>query len=173
MLLVYLSIVCFAVTVILFILAARQKRLARLPRGRVIYTDSSLWRKVQKPLFDPALRLAGRPDYLIRQGRQVIPIEIKSRQAPPVPYDSHIYQLAAYCLLVESVHGVRPKQGILHYADRSYAIDFTPGLEAEVRETIGEMQTAANQPAPDRAHQDQKRCVHCGYRLICDQALRI
>jgi CRISPR-associated exonuclease Cas4 len=170
---IYLSILFLAIALLLFILAYRQRRQAGLPAGRIIYSDASQWGIVEKPLFDPDLRLAGKPDYLVRHGHQIIPIEVKSRRAPQVPYDSHIYQLAAYNLLVEKEYGLRPAYGMLHYSDKTFAIDFTKPLEALVKVTIQEMQDQTNRDQVNRSHQEGKRCLHCGYRSICDQALRI
>src|SRR4030042_1442382 len=131
----YLSIIFFLVGLVMFFLASRQKRQMGIPAGRIIYVDTSQWRKVEKPLYDPNLRLTGRPDYLVEHANQVIPVEVKSRRAPQAPYDSHIYQLAAYCLLVEHEYGIRPNQGIIQYINRTYEIDFTPKLEETIKET--------------------------------------
>ena len=169
----YLAIFFIVVAITLFYLAARQKRRAGIPGGRIIYIDTDQWGKVEKPLYDPDLRLTGKPDYLVRQGRLVIPVEVKSRPAPQAPYDSHIYQLAAYCLLVEHAYGTRPTHGIIHYTDKNFAIDFTADLKASVQTIMQEMQGRATHKPADRSHQDGKRCKHCGYRSICDQALRI
>jgi CRISPR-associated exonuclease Cas4 len=173
MLLLFLSILLLLVALILFIVAARQKRQAGLPAGRVIYTDTNHWGKVEKPLFDPKLRLTGKPDYLVEQGKQVIPVEVKTRSAPQAPYDSHIYQLAAYCLLVQHEYGTRPNYGILHYRNRTFAIDFTSALEATIKGTIREMQERTTRSQVDRSHANPRSCQHCGYRSICDQSLRI
>ena len=169
----YLSILFVVIAIVLFFLASRQRRQTGIPGGRVIYIDTSQWGKVERPLYDPELRLSGKPDYLVRQGKQIIPIEFKSRQAPSVPYDSHIYQLAAYCLLVEREYGARPTHGIIHYNNKSFAIDFTANLEDSILSTIQEMQARTTRSQVDRSHQDGKRCQHCGYRSICDQSLRI
>jgi CRISPR-associated exonuclease Cas4 len=171
--LIYLSIFLLVITMVLFVLAFRQRRQAGIPSGRVIYIDTNQWGKVEKPLYDPKLRLTGKPDYLVKQGKQVIPVEVKSGRAPQVPYDSHIYQLAAYCILVEHEYGNRPTHGILHYSNRTFAIDFTAELKASIQATIGEMQERTNRSQVDRSHQDGKRCLHCGYRSVCDQSLRI
>jgi CRISPR-associated exonuclease Cas4 len=173
MLELYLSILFILIAVVLFFLAARQRRQAGIPGGRVIYIDTSNWGKVEKPLYDPDLRLTGKPDYLVKQGKLVIPIEVKSRQAPPAPYDSHIYQLAVYCMLVEREYAARPTHGIIHYANKNFAIDFTTELERSIHAIIRDMQGRTNRSQVDRSHQDAKRCQHCGYRSICDQALRI
>ncbi len=170
---IYLTILFSIIAVALFLLAARQKRQAGIPGGRVIYIDTKQWGKVEKPLYDPVLKLTGKPDYLVRQGKQVIPVEVKSRQAPASPYDSHIFQLAAYCLLVEHEYGTRPTHGILHYANKNFAIDFSTELEQSTKQIVHEMQGLSDRSQVDRSHQDRNRCQHCGYRSICDQSLRI
>jgi CRISPR-associated exonuclease Cas4 len=169
----YLSIIFFLVGLVMFFIASRQKRQMGIPAGRIIYVDTSQWRKVEKPLYDPNLRLTGRPDYLVEHANQVIPVEVKSRRAPQAPYDSHIYQLAAYCLLVEHEYGIRPNQGILHYSNQTFAIDFTDELEVSTRTIIDEMQGRTVRSKVDRSHENPRCCEHCGYRSICDQSLRI
>jgi CRISPR-associated exonuclease Cas4 len=158
---------------IFFVLASRQRRRVGIPAGRVIYSDASQWGKAEKPLYDPTLRLTGKPDYLIKQGNQVIPVEIKSRRAPQAPYESHIYQLGAYCLLVEHEYKSHPAYGILHYNDKTFAIDFTAELKSSTQAVIRAMQARSDYSQVDRSHEDGHRCQHCGYRSICDQSLRI
>ncbi len=169
----YLAIALLLLAITLLVFARRQRHTTGLPAGRVIYTDTGGWGKLEKPLYDPALHLAGKPDYLLKQGSLVIPIEVKSSRAPEAPYDTHIFQLAAYCLLVMQNYPVRPPYGILNYPNRSYAIDFTPQLEASVVEVIHEMQALTARSPVDRSHESAQRCRHCGFRSICDQALRI
>jgi CRISPR-associated exonuclease Cas4 len=125
----WLAFVLLSIAAVMFWLSARQRRLAGLPGGRVIYVDTSQWAKVEKPLYDRALNLTGKPDYLVQSGDVYLPVEIKSSQVHQHPYDSHIYQLAAYCLLVERTYGYRPTYGILHYTNQTFAVDFTPQLE--------------------------------------------
>jgi CRISPR-associated exonuclease Cas4 len=45
--------------------------------------------------------LAGKPDAVIMRDGECIPVEIKIREPPKSPYESHIMQLAAYCFLLE------------------------------------------------------------------------
>ncbi len=166
-------IILVVLAIVFFLLSSRQRRQAGIPAGRVIYTDTSQWGKVEKPLYDPERRLAGKPDYLVKHANQVIPVEVKSRRAPRAPHDSHIYQLAAYCLLVAHEYGMRPSHGILHYADKTFAIDFTAELEDSVQGVIDEMQAITARSRVDRSHEDGRRCQNCGYRSVCDQSLRI
>jgi hypothetical protein len=43
-----------------------------LPGGKLIYADHRQWKSVTTPLFDRALGLTGKPDYIVNQGRQFI-----------------------------------------------------------------------------------------------------
>ncbi len=156
--------------------AGRQQRNAGLPGGRLVYADTSAWLPQEKPLYSPGLGLTGKPDYLVEQGRFTLPVEVKHvRNVDHPPYDAHIYQLAAYCLLVEDLFEQRPPYGILHYSDgarsRSYAIDFTPALEASVRQVIAEIQENSRKKELPRSHNQPARCAGCGYRGVCDQVL--
>jgi CRISPR-associated exonuclease Cas4 len=137
----------------------------------VVYTDTGQGGKVEKPLFDPLSGLVGKPDYLVEQDDLLIPVEVKSSYAPSEPYDSHIYQLAAYCLLVFRVYGKRPPYGLLRYRNRTFAIDFTPELEAGLLERLSEMRLQEKAGDAKRSHQSQARCAVCGYRQICDERL--
>ena len=124
----YIALVIFIVAIIFFWQSARQRREAGLPGGRVIYTDTRAWDEVEKPLFSNELGLTGKPDYLVEQNGKLIPVEVKTGRVPDAPYDSHIFQLAAYCLLVEKTYGKRPPYGIIHYSNRDFAVDYTPSL---------------------------------------------
>src|ERR671925_154705 len=97
----YIALLLLFLAIFFFWQSNRQRQAAGLPGGRVIYTDTRGWGKLEKPLFYQALGLTGKPDYLIQQNGQIIPVEVKSSRAPEAPYDSHIYQLASYCLLAE------------------------------------------------------------------------
>jgi len=167
-----------AITLALFLLAlylfwqsGRQRRQAGLPGGRVIYSDTRGWGAVERPLYDHSLGLAGKPDYLVRQGGSIIPVEVKSRRAPEAPYDAHIFQLASYCLLVEKNYHVRPPYGILHYNDRDFAIDYTPELEFALMDLLADMRRDERKDEVDRSHEQATRCTRCGFRNLCDQSL--
>jgi CRISPR-associated exonuclease Cas4 len=168
----YLALALILIALLLLWVSARRQVEAGLPGGRVIYTDTRGWGPVEKPLYDPTLGLAGKPDYLVEKGSQIIPVEVKSTRVVDAPYDSHIYQLAAYCLLVQRTLGARPPYGILRYSNRTFAIDYTPQLETALIELLNEMRVAGERKEQDRSHQNPERCAHCGYRTTCDQALR-
>jgi CRISPR-associated exonuclease Cas4 len=162
---------------LLFWLAGQQRKAAGLPGGRVIYADMRGWGPLEKPLYDPELGLAGKPDYLVEKGSQIIPVEVKTAHRGNQPYDSHIYQLAAYCLLVERVLGKRPPYGILHYTGGrgpggTYAIDYTPQLERAVIDLLAEMRSLEHRKEVERSHTSPARCARCGFRSMCDQKIQ-
>lgn len=161
----------FLLAVVLLRISSKQEKAAGMPGGKVIYIDANLWEKVGEPFFDPALGLAGRPDYLVQQNREIIPVEVKSSRVSFGPYDSHIYQLASYCLLVERHFHKRPSYGILHYPTRTYRIDFTQELERSIHELIVEMQARSPYRELHRSHASPARCNACGYRDICEEKL--
>jgi CRISPR-associated exonuclease Cas4 len=169
MLYVTLTLILFAL--LLFWQSSRQRREAGLPGGRVIYTDTRAWDEVEKPLFSNELGLTGKPDYLVEQNGKLIPVEVKTGRVPDAPYDSHIFQLAAYCLLVEKTYGKRPPYGIIHYSNRDFAVDYTPQLESALLDHLADMRRDELRKDVPRSHEDAERCRRCGFRKVCDQSL--
>jgi CRISPR-associated exonuclease Cas4 len=168
----YLSIFLLLLALFLFWQSSRQQRQAGLPGGRVIYTDTRAWgAPLERPLFDAKLGLTGKPDYLVEQKGQIIPIEVKSGRAPETPYDSHIYQLAAYCLLVEMTYGKRPPYGIIHYPTRDFAVDYTPALESALLDLLADIRRDEHRTEVDCSHAEPARCRRCGFRNVCEQKL--
>ena len=168
----YLAFALFILALFFFRTSSRQREEAGLPGGRIIYTDTRVWKTSVTPLYDGALGLTGKPDYLIEQSDgKIIPVEVKSGKAPESPYDSHIYQLAAYCLLVERKYNKRPPYGVIHYEDRDFAIDYTRELEMSLLNLLAEMKRDDFKDEVDRSHEQAGRCAKCGYREICDQSL--
>ena len=167
----YLSLFLLLLAFLFFWQSNRQRSEAGLPGGRVIYTDTRGWSKLEKPLFYAALELTGKPDYLVEQNGRIIPVEVKSGRAPEAPYDSHIYQLASYCLLVEKTYGKRPPYGIVHYEDKDFSVEYTHELEQSLLELITEMKRDGMKKEVARSHEQVARCKRCGFKSVCDQSL--
>jgi CRISPR-associated exonuclease Cas4 len=158
-------------------LAKRRQQAAGLPGGRIIYADMRGWQSVEKPLYDPILGLTGKPDYLVQKGGQIIPVEVKSTRSDHSPYDSHIFQLAAYCLLVQNVLGKRPAYGLLHYSggsqrSRTFVIDYTAQLEEDLLALLVDMRGQDRRKEVNRSHDSAARCARCGFHSICDQRIQ-
>ncbi len=172
---VYILLAFALVIIALFLLrgGSQRQRDAGLPRGRVVYDDSSRHGgESVPPLYSAVLGLSGKPDYIVRQGGAEIPVEVKSRRAPHEPYDSHIYQMAAYCMLVAEHFGKRPPYGIIRYQDRAFQIPFTRELEQSLVELLGEMRHHKVSVIPHRSHGQPARCAGCGYQAICEERLK-
>ncbi len=167
----YLALFLLLLALLFFWQSNRQRSEAGLPGGRVIYTDTRGWSKLEKPLFYAALELTGKPDYLVEQNGKIIPVEVKSGRAPEAPYDSHIYQLASYCLLVEKTYHKRPPYGIVHYEDKDFSVEYTHELEQSLLELITEMKRDGMKKEVARSHEQASRCKRCGFRSVCDQSL--
>jgi CRISPR-associated exonuclease Cas4 len=168
-------IVVFVALLAAGLLLLRQADLYRqrsgLPQGHVIYADTGAWDRVERPLFSRRYRLTGKPDYLLDDGGEIIPVEVKSSATPSQPYSSHVLQLAAYCLLVEDAYDARPPYGIVRYPNQTFAVDFTVHLEARLLSTLDEMRQDAKADDVPHSHDNPAKCAACGYRPFCDQSL--
>ena len=159
------------VALALLLISRAIKRSSGMPEGKIVYADPGLWGKPEKPFYDSGLGLTGKPDYLIRQGSEIIPVEVKSMWAPREPYDSHVLQLGAYCLLAERHFGKRPAHGLLRYRNRTFKIQYTPTLEEEVVDAIETIRGFKEMEEVCRSHDQPNRCARCGFRDRCDQRL--
>lgn len=165
-------IILLVIGVLLWLLARWLRQGSGVPQGRVIYTDTGAWGRLEKPLFSQVLQLTGKPDYLVDTKQGFIPVEVKSAGAPPGgPYESHIFQLAAYCVLVEEAYQQRPAYGLIKYADKTLAVDFTPQLESDLLDLLDEMRADEDEGDVARSHDSVARCRRCGFREVCDEAL--
>ncbi|HEX8097959.1 MAG TPA: PD-(D/E)XK nuclease family protein, partial [Pyrinomonadaceae bacterium] len=125
-------VACLAVLLVValssYVASRGAARRGGLPAGQVLYSDtgSPVGRigsivkdargvRQEKPLVSKRYGLTGRPDYLVRTREGVVPVEIKSARCPAGgrAYDSHVMQLAAYCLLVEDVLGATVPYGVI------------------------------------------------------------
>ena len=154
---------------VLLWLARRGRTSSGLPQGRVIYTDTGGWNRLQRPLFSREFQLTGKPDYLVADGDEIIPVEVKSGRAPAQPYPSHTLQLAAYCLLVEACYGRQPPYGIIKYDDGAFEVDYTAALEDDLLAMLEDMRADLDAGDAPRNHEDVRRCRACGYRAQCDE----
>jgi CRISPR-associated exonuclease Cas4 len=169
--LLLLACVMAVVGLWLFIRAGAVRRETGLPAGRVTYVDTGAWDRCDRPLFSQRYRLTGRPDYLVQNEKGVIPVEVKSGTAPGQPYQAHLLQLAAYCLLVEEQEGRTPPYGILKYDDQAFEIDYTRALRAELLDILRDIRRDLQARKVKRSHDESGRCRGCGYREQCNQRL--
>lgn len=147
----------------------RSRRRSGLPQGRLVYADTGRWSAVARPYFSQRFRLTGKPDYLVETDAGLVPVEVKRTAAPREgnAYDSHIMQLAAYCLLIEEAHGQPPPHGLIHYANATIQIDYTPDLRVALLDLLDEMRDRRGRRDVPRSHDEPARCQGCGVRHAC------
>lgn len=166
--------------------ARRAGQSSGLPKGRLVYSDTGFavgrvapteknleGVKQERPLVSRRYNLSGRPDYLVRTKEGIIPVEVKSTRSPAGgrPYDSHVMQLAAYCLLAEDALGASVPYGIIRYADGEVTVDYTPDLRDDLLALLEEMQEAREAADVHRSHDDPRRCKGCSMREHCVESL--
>ncbi len=165
--------------------ARKTRKTSGLPRGNLLYSDTGFpvgrtgkivterGERLEKALISRRYNLTGRPDYLVKTAEGVVPVEVKSAKCPPEgrAYDSHIMQLAAYCLLTEDVLNERVAHGIIRYRDCEVEIEYTPELREDLIALLEEMTEARDAEEVHRSHEDERRCARCSMREVCDEAL--
>jgi CRISPR-associated protein Cas4 len=148
--------------------AARSLRLRyRLPDGDAIYSDLSGSGKI---LRSERYRLSGKPDYIIKEGRHLIPVEVKS-SAAEAPYRGHQLQLAAYGMIMEDLYRTDVPYGYIVYMNRRYRIELDDDLRAEVLDNLDGMRRALRMRRAQRDHNERARCVRCSFRRSCREAI--
>ena len=137
----------------------------------VIATDAGYL--APETLEDPVLQIRGRPDYLVRVDSGVAPVELKSGKSPRSgrPYDGHLFQLVAYCLLVEDVCQAFVPYGVVQYEDRSIRVEYTSSLRRGLLVLLEEIRTAKRGGEFHIDHDCPGKCGSCGFREVCGEIL--
>ena len=118
--------------------------------------------------------LAGRPDYIIKEENQRIPVEVKTGRRPQAPFFSHVLQIGAYCLLSEEVFESKPDYGQIRYGfdNKPHKVIWDSKLKRLVIEKLEEMNdiTKGNMEA-HRNHKRIGKCNNCSRRKNCPERL--
>jgi len=142
----------------------RERNAAGLRNELVEWTDDS-------PVPSPTLRserygLVGRPDQLVRVGKRLVPVEQKPKSRRLQP--SHVLQVAAQCLLVQEVYGVRPPYGLVVLAGGvRERVEFSAALEERLFDVMAQMRAFLEVDASPQPRWIARKCHACGYRQRC------
>lgn len=184
--LIFALVILLIVALVSHAAARRAARQGGLPSGELLYSDTGYpvgrigeiekdrqGVRQEKPLISRPYGLVGKPDYLVLTDEGIVPIEVKSTRCPAGgrAYDSHIMQLAAYCLLVEDVIEENVPYGIIRYADCEVTLDYTPELRDELLALLEEIREARVAEDVHRSHDEARRCKGCSMLESCDEAL--
>jgi CRISPR-associated exonuclease Cas4 len=163
----------FIATVLAWLIGRRLLARTGLPVPNILYADVGSTFPQSQSLSSERYGLVGKPDYLVRLAEGIAPIEVKSCRAPASgrPYEGHIFQLAAYCLLVEDVFGVPVQHGLVNYEDRSIQVDFTPSLRTSLLALLDEMHAAKQGEELHIDHTRPGKCRSFGFRTVCGENL--
>ncbi len=120
-------------------------------------------------LYSDRLKLVGRPDRLVRQGRFIVPEEWKP-SAKRV-YPGHRVQLGVYLLLAEERFGVRPPFGVIVIrGGKRVEVENTEELRAEVLAVAAQIREHRRRLEEEiQVRQPAAKCRACGQRGICQQ----
>ncbi len=138
--------------------------------GRVRASDAGVAAPA-RVLRSARLGLAGKPDYLVEERGRIVPVELKPSRRAARPWLRDVVQLAAYCVLLEEIEPRFAGYGYLRYADRTFRIDLTDSLRAELLSTLDALRAdlAAADVAPN--HTDPRRCARCALVRRCGQVV--
>jgi CRISPR-associated exonuclease Cas4 len=161
--------------IFLFLQAARSRKKTGIPAGEVFYQDLPGQPFFGEPMRSNALGISGKPDCLVRTADGTVPVELKISSKPPARggvYANHMIQALAYCALVEDQIKVRVPYALVIYAGQQVGkVEFTDERRRWLLETIHEVELARARLTAARNHEHRGRCVGCGVRSSCNQAL--
>lgn len=152
-------------------LANLLRRRSGVPAGEIVYEDTS--GDESDVLVSETHGLSGKPDYLLEEDDGLVPIEVKSGNAPSNgrPYPSHRMQLAVYFLLIEDALGETAPYGLIRYRDETLRVENTDELREQLLQVVAEMQDVLQDGEAYRSHNFSRRCAGCSVAYACDQRL--
>ena len=138
--------------------------------SEILYTDAG--RSTADLLISERFHLIGRPDYILEEHGERIPVERKDRMLTHSgPHDSERLQLAAYCLLLEEREGTPVRRGRLQYQNTTLDIMFDEALRRKLLATLAAIQASADLEYMRRSHPSAARCHGCAFRMHCAESL--
>ncbi len=115
--------------------------------------------------------VSGRPDYVIKVGDHLIPVEVKKGRTPQGPLFSHIVQVAAYCLLIEETSGKAPPYGIIKYPEQEHELEYNIDMKKVLLQKVDEVRAALEAGDAHRNHKRPGKCKSCSRRSVCPERL--
>lgn len=152
-------------------LAAQRKMELKRKEVHLTAKISYIGNESAEVLHSEKYGLSGKPDIILEEAEEIVPVEFKSGRLPQGPLFSHIIQLAAYCLILEESGGKKVVRGVLRYGDHEFDIDFDDALRALVIGKLSEMRRALISNDVHRNHNRQGKCRSCSRREICTERL--
>lgn len=167
-LLVVFSIFLIIISKVLKNKVKKTKKENKIQPGKISYSDIH---RIEHALFSKKYMMAGKPDYVVENKGQKIPVELKTGERSS-PKSNHVYQLAAYCHLLEENYGAFVPYGILVYNNScEYKIPFDPGVRFELENIVKDMRYFMRSKKISRNHNDSRKCANCSMRIHCNDKI--
>ena len=163
--LIIISLVLITISKIIKRKNRKLKNKYNIPRGKITYQDLNI---PAKPFYSKRYRITGKPDYIIKNSKRFIPIEVKTTSYKEAQ-ENHILQLAAYCHLLEENYNKFVPYGILIYSDISkFKIPFNPKTRFELESVINNIRYIMKTGDISRNHNKISKCKNCSMNQYCD-----
>lgn len=124
-------------------------------------------RVFQPTLASSRLGLSGQPDMIIKSREGLFPVELRNTASKSSK--SHLYQLAAYALLLEDLFGIQVSKGFVFLlALQDVAVfHFTRELKEGVLETVSSIREMLLKERLPGQTKNRGQCAECTYRNFC------
>ena len=163
--LVILSLTFIFLLAVLLELRSMRKSLA-IPEGQEVYQDLQGKGRILRSV---ELGISGKPDMIVRKGRNIIPYEYKSTNASS-PRDGHLYQMFAYfAILEENYPGQSIPYGVLKYRETAFKVHNSPENRWKLLSILDEMRNSDGHAV--RNHNNRGKCFRCSFKEVCRQSL--
>jgi CRISPR-associated exonuclease Cas4 len=154
----------------------RKKELNIPEKARIVQVDDIKDSNRGKPLVSKKHYLIGSPDILIEENGTKVPVEIKTGRAPKKPYFSHIMQLSAYLVLVDTNFKQKTSYGYIEYvpkdgARKRHKVEWDMLTKALVLSKVSEIRDAERTGVAHRNHKREGKCRSCSRRTGCPERL--
>ena len=123
-------------------------------------------------LIDEARALRGRPDYLLRHRKGLIPVELKPLRTSRSLYESDRLQIGVYLMLVRAANpDASVPYGVVRYKDTTFRVYLTEELEARCLAVAEQVRAARKATVVHRTHNVPAKCGACAHRTACGESL--
>lgn len=139
-------------------------------RRKLLDIDVSVREKFHRlHLRSDELGLEGVVDLLV-EGSELVVVERKYAEAPRRPFKGHLYQVAAYAMLVEYALGRPVRRARIEYlkSRRSFEVEVDDHLRRHVLWTVRRIREIIDEGV-DPGFAPRPGCGSCGYRRLCQQ----
>jgi CRISPR-associated exonuclease Cas4 len=150
----------------------RKEKVSIDKKAEIAYVDSNVGEG--ELLVSEKYGLRGRPDAVLKEGEEIVPLEKKTGRIPRGPLFSHIAQIGAYCIILEERHGGVVTHGIVQYNDVKFTVDYDENLKSTVlglADKIRAAEVSTENPPVHRNHNRPGKCIGCSRRSACSEKL--